>query len=107
MIRAGLVFIVVVMAQLVLGATLGWLAHWRTARWVHVACVVNSVLFACLLLTIQQFREDGLTPYSLFFGGMMVWLASAAARMGVVGFRTIQSQVKEQPSRSSGSATNR
>ncbi len=96
MIRAGVVFIVVVVTQFALGATLGWLTHRPTAHWVHVACVVNTVLLSCVLLTIDQFREDGLTLYSFLFGGMMLWLASAAARMGVIGFRTIQADAKRR-----------
>jgi hypothetical protein len=106
MISAGLVVVVVVLAQVALGALLGWLANRRNARWVHVVCVVNTILLTCVLLIVDQFRREGLTLYGVFFAAMMVWLASAAARLGTVGLRSIQanaSRLQRASKRATGS----
>jgi hypothetical protein len=92
MIRAAVLFGVVVVVHFAFGAILAWLTHRPKVRWVYVACVVNTVLLTCVLLTIDQFREDGLTLYSVFFSGMMLWIASTAARMGTVSMQTIRAQ---------------
>jgi hypothetical protein len=92
MIRAVVLLGVVLVAHFALGAILGWLTHRPKANWVYVACVVNTVLLTCVLLTIDRFRADGLTLYGVFFGGMMLWIASTAARMGTVSMRTIRAQ---------------
>ena len=95
MIRAVVLFGVVVLAHFALSAILAWLTRRPKANWVYVACVVNTVLLTCVLSTIDQFREDGLALYSVFFGGMMLWIASTAARMGTVSMQTIRAQAHQ------------
>jgi hypothetical protein len=88
MVSAFLVFGAVFVLQFLLAAVVSWLSHRQNANWLHVACVCNTVLFTCLLLTIDQFRHDGLTLYSVFFAAMMLWLAAVTAKMGTTGMQT-------------------
>jgi hypothetical protein len=92
MVRVVILVGVVLVAYIALRVILVWLTHRPNANWLYVACVVNTVLLSCLVLTIDGFRADGLTLYNLFFGGMMVWIASTAARVGTVSIQRIRAQ---------------
>lgn len=92
MVRAVVLLGVAVVAEFALGATIGWLTHRPKAMWSLVACVVNTVILSCVVLTIDQFRDEGLTLYSIFFCVVMVRLASVAANLGTTSIRQIRAQ---------------
>jgi hypothetical protein len=53
----------------------------------HVACVANTLLLFSLMSTIDQFRDEGLTVYSLYYMLLMLWLAAGAAKRGTIGIQ--------------------
>lgn len=76
-----------------LASVTGWIARWRRTSWLFVACVINTALLTMLLLTVETFRSEGLTLYSLAFAAVMFWTASRAAHLGTTAFKMI----KERP----------
>ena len=88
MVRAAVLFVVVVVVQFLLGALLSWLTP--RANWAIVAGAVNTVLLSSVVLTVQQFRHEGLTLYAVFFAVLMLWLAAGAAKMGTHSLRQIR-----------------
>jgi hypothetical protein len=90
MIRGAIALVGVVVAQFILAAVIGWLANRRNASWVHVASVANTVILCSVVAMIAELRSSGLTLYSVFFAMLMVWMASAAARSGSMGYLAIK-----------------
>lgn len=61
---------------------IGWLAHRPRASWTPVAAVANTVILLSVAAMILQFRDEGVTVFSVCVALLMVWLAYSAAAGG-------------------------